>query len=490
MYTQKEVTIHVLLVSMYLLLQLLFVNKVPDIMVDEAWYANTAYNFSIGNGIINTSPGSQGGDIFIVYTILLGSFFKLFGCSLLVTRFLSIVGGIAALLGFMQILKLLRIKTLWFVIISLVFTFSNVFYVIFRSGRPDGLIIAFGLWSLYFALKYYQVEKPKFILISSILGCLATGVHPHGFLFMAAAGIFFIFISIEKKQWKPVWTYAWISGILMIILIIGTYLVIGDRAKDIIWQFRDRNTFGNDQSILSSFVTFFRDYTLGNKRLYIFLFEIAVVLSSLFFIKKENLYFKAFVTSAIFVITFSFAFFNPYPLRHFGEFVVFSLIILAMLLNSSTGWLYKVLFLGTSIYFLNSIAGDIYIIYKKSKNESYDAISKEINNAVPDKTVTVSLLEFWYPLKENKNYNQYTRWKKTPYKDFNELIATNTIQYAVLSDYMVTNKTGTSGRPKTIPEKDRIFYTRINELVTKKGILQKELHTKNYGLIRIWKIRE
>ncbi|NJK93855.1 MAG: hypothetical protein HC905_02040 [Bacteroidales bacterium] len=72
---KKFLTTSILLILVYFLLQLLFINSVPDIMVDEPWYANTAYNFSQGNGLVNTCPGTQGGDTFVIYTFLLGIFF-------------------------------------------------------------------------------------------------------------------------------------------------------------------------------------------------------------------------------------------------------------------------------------------------------------------------------------------------------------------------------------------------------------------------------
>lgn len=467
----------------------MFVNNVPDIMVDEPWYGNTAYNFSKGNGIVNTSPGSQGGDIFIIYTVLLGSFYKLFGCTLLVTRTFSIISGVFALIGLIEVLKLLRIKLSVIALVSGLFIFSNVFYIIFRSGRPDGLIVTFGIWSVYFVIKHYFSGKMKDLLLSSVMGCLAAGVHPHGFLFLAATGIFFIFISIERKKLKPLWNFTWITGIVMLIQMGLVYSIIGERINDVLWQFKERNTFGNNQSILQNLLIFLRDYTLGIKRLYILIFEVGIILLALVYFKKESVPFRSLVTSAIFIFFFSIIIFNPYPMRHFGEFAIFSLMILALMLNSATKTPKQTLYVASILYFLNIVAGDLYIIIHKARNESYDLISKEIDKAVPDKTVAVSMLEFWFPLKENTNYNQYTRWHKTPYNNVDELIASDNIQYAVISDYMISGVTGTSGRQKPVKPKDQYFFKKITEVINRKGVLEKELPTKNYGLIQIWKIK-
>ncbi|NJK93854.1 MAG: hypothetical protein HC905_02035 [Bacteroidales bacterium] len=222
--------------------------------------------------------------------------------------------------------------------------------------------------------------------------------------------------------------------------------------------------------------------------MYIFLFELAIIFVGILYFKKGNVYLNSLVTSALFVLGFSVVIFNPYPARHFGEFIVFSYLILAVLTNLiSLRWL-KVLYLVSAIYLLNNFAGDAYIIYKKYKNTSYDKLTTQIDQAIPDKTVVVSLLEFWFPLKENVNYNQYTRWIDSPFSDLDELLNSNTVQYVVISDYMVSGITGTSGRKKYVPEKDKIFYNKVTQLTIKMGTLVKEIPTDNYGIIKIWKI--
>ena len=105
---------------MYLLLQIPLIGVVPSIMVDEPWYANTAWNFSIENGFINTVPESKttaGIDLFL-YTFFLGTAFKLFDTSLYMAKMVSIIGGLIGLIGFINILKELRITNRFIVIVS------------------------------------------------------------------------------------------------------------------------------------------------------------------------------------------------------------------------------------------------------------------------------------------------------------------------------------------------------------------------------------
>ena len=67
-------TIYILLFAIFFLLELPYLDTSPRITVDEPWYANTAWNFSIGNGFINTVPGSHGGDDLFLFTFLLELF--------------------------------------------------------------------------------------------------------------------------------------------------------------------------------------------------------------------------------------------------------------------------------------------------------------------------------------------------------------------------------------------------------------------------------
>lgn len=477
------------LLGSYFLFQLLFINKVPDIMVDEPWYANTAYNFSKGLGFINTCPGTQGGDTFIVYTFLMGVFYKIFGCSLFTTRLFSIIGGGIGLLGFIYLLRLIKTKTHIIVIASLLFIFSNIYYIAFRSGRPEGWVIVFGIWALYFAYKYTEDNLWKSVVLSSFFGALSFGTHPHGALFFASAAIIFISYSIKKSTIVHVWKFSWVSAVMLAVFIFLFVMAIGDRITEIFGQFSERNTLGNQMSISSNFIGFFKEYTLGIKRLYIFLFEILIIVFAFYYYHRKNFISNSLAICAIFVFCFSILIFNPYPSRHFGEVAIFSLLILAVLLNLSSSLLLKALYIATAIYFLNNLAGDAYIIAKKHNNISYERLSQEIDKTVPDNTIVISLLEFWFPLKENVNYNSYTRWWLTKYGDLNELIDSNTVQYVVMSDLIVKTTTGTSGRVKNVPEKDKQFYESANILTKKMGILIKEIPTENYGNIQIWKIK-
>ncbi len=125
----KTIFILVLLSTLYLLLQLSYVTQIPNVMVDEPWYANVAYNFANGRGIVNTNPGSGGGTGVFLYTLLMGLFFKIFGTSLFTARLFSVVGGLLGLFGLVCILVEVKARGKIIFFCTLFYVFSNVTFI-------------------------------------------------------------------------------------------------------------------------------------------------------------------------------------------------------------------------------------------------------------------------------------------------------------------------------------------------------------------------
>ena len=160
----------------------------------------TRLEFSIGNGFINTVPGSHGGDDLFLFTFLLGVIFNLIGTSLSVARMVSIIGGLVGLAGFLWILKELKINSRFVILFSgLIFIFSNVNYIIFRSVRPESWVIAFGIWALYFLIKSIKTKKELNYLFCGLLSSAVFLCHPHGALYILLFGIIVLLCCLDKK---------------------------------------------------------------------------------------------------------------------------------------------------------------------------------------------------------------------------------------------------------------------------------------------------
>ena len=484
-----------ILIGIFLLLQIPLIDTLPGIMVDEPWYANTAWNFSVGNGFTNTVPGSQGGDDLFLFTFLLGIFFKLFGTSLFTARMVSIIGGLVGLIGFFQILKILKIKSKFVIFISgLLFIFSNVSYIIFRSVRPESWVVALGVWALYFLIKGHILNKEINYFFTGLLSSAAFLCHPHGAISIFLFGVIVLLYCYNKKIIRALSYY--ILGIAPIAIILFFY-IFTVRQETLIeffgsWTHRiatEQDNFIHSQ--MSNLSTFFRTYTLGLKRIFILLFELGVLLYGLFFLKK-NKYVLMISTIGLSYFVIAMIFLHPFSTRHFGEVLIFSFVVFALLLDyyKANQKFYKYVIVIGLLYLANNLAGDLYVIWRDHDNISYSEIEKKVDNLVPDNTKVLSLLNFWFPLKNNENYNSYTRIWETPYKNIDNLLSSGDIKYVVLSDYMLYSGTGTSGRKADANVITQVgtFYSKAKSYAQTNGELIEIINTRGYGKIEIWKI--
>ena len=238
----------------------------------------------------------------------------------------------------------------------------------------------------------------------------------------------------------------------------------------------------------STFSIFFENYTLGSKRLYIFLIEIGVLVLGLLYYKKDK---RIFIFSLLGLLYFFLFILSPaYASRHFGQVLIFSYIVIALILNyyESNKQVFRVVTFLFLLYLTNNIAGDSYLIWRDYKNSSYNQLADSIDKIVPDETKVLTLFNFWFPLKNNENYNEYTRWRNTKYKNLKGLLDSGDIDYVVISDYMVEGVTPTSGRIERQHKinKNTIFYSLVYNYAKEKGKIIEIISTIGYGEIEIW----
>jgi len=485
-------TVYIGLTILFILFQLFFITRVPDIMEDEPWYANTAYNFSVGNWFTNTNTGHQGGDTFIVYTFILGIAVKLFGCTLLVTRLVSVLAGIIAMWGIISILKILKISRLLALLTLLMFIFSNVIYVVFRTTRPESWILAFGIWSIYYLLEFHTLKQSKQVIWCSVFSVLSFLTHPNGMLFLMIAGIYLILYSYREKNISNLLRFGIIAFVVIIIHYVVVFLNPNIHLKEFITDLKMRNSITeNNITLTDNFKDFFSSYTLGIKRLYILIFEIGVLVFGLFYFRKEKiiLYLAFF---GLFNLVFSLLFYSPYSSRHFGEIIVFSLLSYALITQYTDNKRIKLLFIAMGILYLgNNAAGDLYLLYNKHNNTPYKNIEKELSEIVPDNSVVMASLHFWYPFKTCDFYNEYTSWiNMKKYKSLDELIESGNVDYIVVNPSLIEGKTCTSGRNETVPFNTKNFYDKTTSYASAEGELIYTLKVTTSDTLRVYKMKE
>ena len=145
------------------------------------------------------SKTGAGQEIFI-YTGLLGIFFKIFGTSLFSARLFSVISGFLALIGFIQILKILNINHRTIIFSSILFIVSNVNYIIFRTVRPEGILLMFAIWSFYFLLIAIKKLSPYYMIPSGSLVAVSFLCHPHGVFYIVIIAAVASYFSYKRNK--------------------------------------------------------------------------------------------------------------------------------------------------------------------------------------------------------------------------------------------------------------------------------------------------
>ena len=483
------------MVLLYLLFQIPYLTKITKVWCDEAWYSNPAFNFLIGKGFMNTNVGSGGGDEFVFYSFILATVFKLFGTSLWIGRFASVIGGAVGLIGLIQILRFSKVNNLIIVLTSLMYIFSNVNYIVFRTIRPEALVITFAIWGFYFLIKGLSNRENSYFFLSGILISLSFLCHPNGAIYILIFSPVVLFFSIRNKSYKAVYAYGLGCFIMAISMILCIIFVKGDNiilffSKMLVRTSLDKPSLWGVAWM--NLQTFALNYSLGFKRAFILLCEIAILFYGLFFYKKDK---TIFLTSALGLSFFvvSIFFLIPFSTRAFGDVLIFSCVTFGLILNHSKTHLRKsymiVLVIGL-IYLTNNIAGDLYVIARDHNKTSYSYVEKRIDAIVPDTSIVLTHLTFWFPLKYNDVYNEFTRYNTKLYKNLDDLLKSGNVQYVVVSDYLTRSGTATSGRTegKGMYDSNKLYFDKVHYYALSKGILIDKIVTDNYGIIEIWRI--
>ena len=487
----KTIFILVLLTAFYLLLQLSYVTKIPNVMVDEPWYANVAYNFANGRGLVNTNPGSGGGTGVFLYTLLMGLFFKIFGTSLFTARLFSVAAGLLGLFGLVCILVEVKARGKIIFFCTLFYVFSNVNYIIFRSVRPEGWSLTFIIWGLYFLISGINSGNDFKWFFSGLFVSASFLCHPNGALYVFLFGIVGLTHSFQTKKVQFFLYYLLGCSLVFVSFFLHIIYFRREDVVSYIGNWSSRTSVSSSDflaSIWQNIATFFKTYTLGIKRLFIFIFELGILIVGLFHYKNRVLFITCLIGLCYFVLAIIFL--KPFATRHFGEVLIFSIISYSLILQESETRkkTYKLYLIMGAIYLFNNIAGDLYVIYRDYGHTPYSYIEEKVDVIVPDETKLLTLMHFWFPLKNNKNYNSYTRWRNKNYDSLDGFISSGDADYVVISDYLTRGTTATSGRHVNCA-KHKQYYEKVHNYAVENGCLIDAVRSDNYGKIEIWRLR-
>uniref|UniRef100_A0A7C3N6V6 Glycosyltransferase RgtA/B/C/D-like domain-containing protein n=1 Tax=candidate division WOR-3 bacterium TaxID=2052148 RepID=A0A7C3N6V6_UNCW3 len=476
---------------LFTLLEIPFMDSIPKVWVDEVWYAGTSYNFSKGLGFTNQNViGLYGGDYLFGYSLALGTFYKIFGCNLFLSKFFSYILGVLFLILFFFISKELSFGVKEKIFFLLFFIFSSTVFLVYRTVRPEALKILFSSLSLFFLLKGLKGEE-KFFILSTFFSLCGVLTHPDEIFFTFIFFFIIVFYSIKNKNIKPLFFFLSVVIICSILFLFFLYFVKKSSIGEFYLLYGRRlsvyegSLFGQ---ILFKLKNLYNDYALGFKRLYIFLFEIFVFIFGLIFFRKDNkIKLLSFIGLSYFIL--GFLFMERFVTRGFISIIFYSILVLTLILkNIQEKW--KVLFFVLSfLYLINNVVAIAYLLYRDRDVTSYSKIENYCEKNVEKGKVVLSNIIFYFPFKDNRFYNDYTYYKLTKFKTLDSLIKSDSVDYIVISDYLtkgvtsVSNKKEKEGSLKIF----KIFYSKVKNYADSFFVQYDSLKTTGYGTLKFYK---
>jgi hypothetical protein len=381
---------------------------------------------------------------------------------------------------------------------------------IFCLIRPEAWCIAFVSWGLFFLAKGARDSRIIYFIISALFTCCAVFCHANAALFALFFGLFAFGISCRQRSLGLVIGFG-VTGLLCVTAWVLYYTVgCGESlAEFLTGQAADRTALGGgstSSSFLSVALEFAKNYSGGIKRLYLFVFEVGVLVVGIFFVKhNRRLFLIALCGLSYFLIAL--LVFNPFFWVHFGEVVLFSVLATGLLLEqlSTRKVLFVCFSLAVGVYGLNAALGSAGRALKFSRNTPFDKIASQIEELVPENATVLSSMPFWFGLKHTDFYSDYTRWEQKGYGGVESFIKQGNPTYVVLSSHVLDTlsnsarlqsgenadgdaKTNLDQRMAAVDAREMAYYKAVMSLVDEKGIRIGSLDTEGYGTVFVWKI--
>ena len=423
--------------ALYLLLMIPGLSTYKSILCDEAWYANTAYNFSLGKGFIN-EIAYKGSNTNFILPFFVGISFKLFGVSLFAARLVSVISGLIYLLFLRKIFTFLQVSHLNQLFAFLIVLSISFFNSVFRYARPEGVAIAFLVAAIYLYLLFIESRQYRHFYLMSFMLYFSFLSHPFMAIFFLCIGVHLFILSIKEKNKALFYNliFLFCTGVFSVFTLVLADCYYNYHSLDIFQAGIDVLNRTSIRSIKPDTLSdrigkFIEAYILSNR----VIFSIPLFLIVIYGLFVQNKYVKLLscITLIHFVLTF-FIFKNDigmFPTTH-SYFLAVSVIIFPFVFENGLKK-YKVIIFSLTILLiaLNFFA----TTYNNLKKKEYVNIqlANEFKMIVPSNSSVFGPIEFWFFL-PNTHYisNMYLK-SKLNFADFEYVILQNTPANGIFS---------------------------------------------------------
>ena len=442
-------------IVIFLINQLPFLTDIRPVMYDEAWYANTAYNFSQGDGFLNSAVGSGGNANFLL-PLLTGTMFWIFGYSLFTIRLAAVLCGVVTLIFLHLCMKELKSSVKTEIAVLAFFVSITLYNTIFRFGRPECASILCMTGGVWFLLRYMRGNNLGNMIGLACFTYLATMGHPYTLLFFAIAGVSLLIQIIQTRKWLKMTHLA----ILMLsaIVAIGSMMYIS-KHYDIASgpAMLGRFSMGN---IVAAIPEYIKSVFLSKHVLYMPLLLVVIILSNRNDEKSPR---TIAAISIVYIVLFPFLFSTDLEMIGLGAdyIALLGTILIAPCVERVLKFRYKKVYISIfSLYCVMNLGISYYFNYHVKYEKCNSILEDELRAIVQKDAVVFTPLRQYPMVMKNKCYSDHYRGKlPTSY------------------DYIILNS----------QDKD-MYYHSINvqkQMDNYELIYERE--TKQYGMITVYK---
>lgn len=465
----------------YLGIFFLKLDSIPMIAMDEGWNAFYAYD-TFGSNPYELSSTIQY-KLFFLYYLFLSIWIKWFGISLIAVRSLAVIIGLVGLIGFYKCLSRLTVHRGIVILGMTTFTMTNIAVVIFRWGRPEALVLVLLIWALFFLIKAIQLNNETQLIGVGLFMGLMVITHPYSGIMVIA------FLAMAwRLPLKPIQAYrSFILG--------GGIIAFFILMKAIFWDLEYVKTHffnhiserlivaNSEKSILENVSYFLESYTLGIKRLYIFLFELGALLLGITRYRKQSLISNLSWLGLLTLIA-GLIFISPFRRRYMGIVMIISILVGLLIGTHSQKKVKPILVAALIIYFFNNMAGNIVYVAKQRHNIAYSDVTTKLNSVIPTNARIIAPIQFWIAL--------HPFYVVT---DIHDQLKNNKVDsqladsdYIVTSPYFVRNVSPTTGGEAIgYNLSENVFHQSLNTAIQEeKWIRLLEFKAKPYDIIGVY----
>ncbi len=398
----NNVLIIVISCVLFLMIEVPALTDWRPIINDEAHYANSAYNFSQGQWIRNTNVG-ESGDLNFLFPFIQGIMFAVFGYSIFVARFASVLAGLFSIAVLFKILKQLKLPNNAAIFSVFALMAIPLYHSVFRYVRPESWAILFVLLSMLFFTKYINTLSIKSILLTGMFCALGFLAHPFTLSVSFAIGLMLFIHSLKNKRIVPLIVFTVPVIISFAVFFLNSFYLLGTVKPD--WVFKRVNAINTGYvNQIGNNVKVILDYYIMNKNIIYFMPLFFLLLLGLFLKKKNRLAFYSSLMGC-FVFCISLVFFSRDCFWSIYYAFIFSILNIAFIVNTKTS---KPILITISFYLMLTFFANIYYDIKKYEPVN-SLLEKELRIIIPENAKVMGPTRFWM-------FVPKTQFKSTQYK--------------------------------------------------------------------------